>query len=101
MSEFTHEQIAQDIARQLAHDLQRPELATPNWHQIITEKRATFACTPDVLRPENQTSIPTLLLAGDYTASDYPATLEAAVRSGNMAAKLLIKNLKNKPLKSL
>jgi monoamine oxidase len=32
--------------------------------------------------------VPGLILAGDYTASDYPATLEAAVRSGVAAARL-------------
>lgn len=56
---------------------------------MITEKRATFSCTPGLIRPGNATALPGLVLAGDYTASDYPATLETAVRSATAAARLL------------
>ncbi|MGC4365267.1 hydroxysqualene dehydroxylase HpnE [Hydrogenophaga sp. R2] len=53
--------------------------------QTVTEKRATFACTPGVQRP-GQAVAPGLWAAGDYTEGPYPATLEAAVRSGVAAA---------------
>ena len=69
------------VATQLAQVLGRPELAAPLWTKVISEKRATFACTPGLLRPSNDIGIDGLALAGDYTASDYPATLESAVRS--------------------
>lgn len=59
--------------------------------KCIVEKRATFACTPRLRRPDNTTPIPGLFLAGDYTAGDYPATLEGAVRSGVQCARLLIR----------
>ncbi len=80
------EALAAAIANQLAQSLDMPALATPLWQQVISEKRATFSCTPGLVRPPNQTAVPGLWIAGDYTAGDYPATLEAAVRSGTQAA---------------
>ena len=59
--------------------------------KFITEKRATWSCTPDLPRPDNATPVVGLYLAGDYTAGDYPATLEAAVASGVKSARLLLK----------
>ncbi|MCX7893312.1 MAG: hydroxysqualene dehydroxylase HpnE [Burkholderiales bacterium] len=63
-----------------------PEL---RWSRVIAERRATFACTPGLRRPANPTALPGLALAGDYTESDYPGTLEAAVRSGLAAAAIV------------
>jgi len=82
--------LAAAIGAQLAQDLRRPELAAPQWSRVITEKRATFSCTPGLARPGNETPLPGVLLAGDYTASDYPATLETAVRSGIGAAAVIL-----------
>jgi squalene-associated FAD-dependent desaturase len=80
--------LADAVARQLAEAFRLPGLGAPLWSQVIAEKRATFACTPGLDRPGNESGLPNLLLAGDYTACDYPATLESAVRSGLAAAAL-------------
>jgi squalene-associated FAD-dependent desaturase len=81
-----HDALAASIAKQLADVFQKPELDTPQWTRIISEKRATFSCTPNLVRPANATGHRGLALAGDYTAGDYPATLESAIRSGISAA---------------
>lgn len=63
-----------------------PPLPSPRSQLVIRERRATFRCSPGLVRPAGQTPLPGLWLAGDYVASDYPATIEAAVRSGDAAA---------------
>lgn len=89
--ELDRTELATAVATQLAQVLGRPTLAEPLWSQVITEKRATFACTPALRRPAVDIGVPGLAIAGDYTACDYPATLEAAVRSGVAAAKSVLK----------
>ncbi|MDO5057474.1 MAG: hydroxysqualene dehydroxylase HpnE [Lautropia sp.] len=78
------------LQRQLTQLLKLP----PAGHiALIHEKRATFACTPErpVVPPGFlQPQLPGLVLAGDYSYGPYPATLEGAVRSGRMAAELLL-----------
>jgi squalene-associated FAD-dependent desaturase len=61
----------------------------PPW-QIVRERRATFAATPaqNARRPGAVTAWSNLLLAGDWTDTGLPATIEGAVRSGNRSADL-------------
>ncbi len=63
----------------------------PPW-QIVRERRATFAATPeqDALRPKPVTPLKNLFLAGDWTDTGLPATIEGSVRSGDRAAGLII-----------
>jgi squalene-associated FAD-dependent desaturase len=63
----------------------------PPW-QIVRERRATFAATPEenAKRPDARTKWTNLVLAGDWTATGLPATLESAVRSGHRAAEILM-----------
>lgn len=58
--------------------------------RIIKEKRATFAATPAMLarRPPGRTRIANLFLAGDWTDTGLPATIEGAIGSGHTAAAL-------------
>ncbi len=60
-------------------------------YRCVREKRATFAATPaqERLRPECRTRIGNLVLAGDWTATGLPATIEGAMRSGLAAASAL------------
>ena len=61
----------------------------PPW-QIVRERRATFAATPgeNAKRPDSRTAWSNLFLAGDWTRTGLPATIEGAIRSGNRAADL-------------
>jgi hydroxysqualene dehydroxylase len=65
--------------------------------QTITEKRATFACTPALDRPPQHIA-PALSACGDYVAGPYPATLEGAVRSGWAAGLVRAKKLNSTQL---
>lgn len=87
--ELSQAELAQKVIAELREEFGITE--NPLWHKVIAEKRATFACTPDLSRPDQQTPLPRLLLAGDYTKGDYPATLEGAVQSGLRCAELLSK----------
>ncbi|HET7158566.1 MAG TPA: hydroxysqualene dehydroxylase HpnE [Burkholderiales bacterium] len=81
---MTHGELAEVIHREIVDALgPLPPLA---WHQVIAEKRATLECSVGLQRPSTHTALPNVHLAGDYTAGDYPATLEGAVRSGIKAA---------------
>lgn len=79
------EQVMQDV-RQYTDINMEPEASL-----VIREKRATFSATPatERLRPDNMTPIKGLYLAGDYTQTGYPATLEGAVISGKLASQLI------------
>lgn len=74
------------VAAQLTDDLNLP---APLDARAIAERRATLAAVPDLKRAPNRTPWPNLVLAGDWTESGYPSTLETAVRSGRAAARAL------------
>ena len=80
-------------AAQLEDFLQRhPDWPAPLESLVIREKRATFRCEVGInsRRPGNATALANLWLAGDYTDTGYPATLEGAVRSGVQCAREII-----------
>ncbi|MEJ2059551.1 MAG: hydroxysqualene dehydroxylase HpnE [Gammaproteobacteria bacterium] len=83
------ERIADEIRRFL------PDLPEPEDGWVIREKRATFHCGvgSETDRPGNRTPLDGLWLAGDYTRTGLPATLEGAVRSGLECARAMTKQL--------
>lgn len=84
-----HEDLAQsDLAEAVHRELTTvlPHLPPPRWHRVIAERRATIASTVGLRRPTARTACARIFLAGDYVETEYPATLEAAVRSGTRAA---------------
>lgn len=76
-----------EAARVMGRNLGR----MPPW-RVIKEKRATIAQTPAMLRlrPQPETGIGNLFLAGDWTDTGLPATIESAIRSGYTAAQLAL-----------
>jgi hypothetical protein len=85
----------EDLARRLRADVARTldlgDTPLPAW-QIVKEKRATFAATPavDAIRPHARAAgLSNLVLAGDWTQTGLPATIEGALRSGETAAALI------------
>jgi hydroxysqualene dehydroxylase len=79
--------IGDAVSAQLSSALGLPP---PRDARVIAEKRATLAACPGLQRPPNVTPVQGFVLAGDWTDSDYPSTLEAAVRSGVAAARHLL-----------
>jgi squalene-associated FAD-dependent desaturase len=78
--------LAGSIWREVATVAKLPQTLPP-W-QIVRERRATFAATPeqDARRPGAHTAWANLVLAGDWTNTGLPATIESAIRSGHRAA---------------
>ena len=85
------EELAKTIWGEVARVTGLPETLPP-W-QIVRERRATFAATPaqDAKRPGAGTKWRNLILAGDWTDTGLPATIEGAIRSGNRAADMVAK----------
>ncbi len=83
------EQLARSIWGDICAALPLSE-PLPPW-QIVKEKRATFAATPEQVarRPQARTRWSNLVLAGDWTQTGLPATIEGAIRSGHTAAQMV------------
>ena len=91
--DWSNDQLVDVINDELARLF--PSWPQPVSSQVIREKRATFACHVNInqIRPTNQTAVNGLWLAGDFTQTGYPATLEGAVCSGVQCAQQIINQL--------
>ncbi len=92
-SAMTNEQLTAAVVREVAD--RYPHWPAPRETLVIRERRATFRSSVGVeaLRPRHATAVTGLWLAGDYTDTGYPATLEGAVRSGVQCARRIIRQL--------
>ncbi len=96
--DLSNEELTQRVRDEIARCY--PAWPAPYSSMVIREKRATFACRVGInaLRPSNATPVRGLWLAGDYTSTGYPATLEGAVRSGVECARQILATLKSMPI---
>jgi len=89
------EELARDIWRDICKVANLGEAVAegelPAW-QLVRERRATFEATPEqnALRPGPKTEWNNLFLAGDWTDTGLPSTIEGSIRSGNRAADLIL-----------
>ena len=89
---MTREEILSSAVRELAMFFPEVSRAKVLKSGVLKEARATFSVVPglDRFRPGNQTDWPGFYLAGDWTATEWPSTMEGAVRSGRLAAGTLM-----------
>jgi squalene-associated FAD-dependent desaturase len=89
-----HEEVQRRIVTEMATLFPAATQAALRRARVVTEHAATFSAVPGVdrWRPAQQSPLPNLFLAGDWTATDWPATMEGAVRSGYLAAEALLRH---------
>ena len=90
-----HEEVQQRIVAEMAQLFPAAAPEALRRARVVTEHAATFSAVPgvDQWRPAQATPIDNLFLAGDWTATGWPATMEGAVRSGYLAAEALLRRV--------
>ena len=93
IAEWSNEQIAEKVWSDAKHAFALRQDAMPSI-RVVKERRATFLQTPEevVRRPGARTRWPNIILAGDWTDTGLPATIDGAIYSGQRAAHVLLKN---------
>ncbi|MFO0826433.1 MAG: hydroxysqualene dehydroxylase HpnE [Gemmataceae bacterium] len=92
LRELGHDEVRRRIVAELGSMFPAVGRATLLRSKVVTEHTATFSAVPGVdrWRPTQTTPVANLMLAGDYTATGWPATMEGAVRSGYLAAEAIL-----------
>lgn len=94
-----NESVANLVSSEIRELLPRARDATLRRYRVVSEKNATFSVAPGVddHRPAQTTSLANLYLAGDYTRTGWPATMESAVRSGYLVADTILRRAGESP----
>lgn len=91
LATLTRDELVAIAVREVAEALPAARAATLTRATVVREKQATFSLSPgQPERPPNRTPVPGLVLAGDWTDTGLPGTIESAVRSGHAAADVII-----------
>jgi uncharacterized protein with NAD-binding domain and iron-sulfur cluster len=87
-----HDEVERRVVAELRRLFPAAAAAAVLRARVVTEHAATFSAVPGVdrWRPSQRSPIPDLFVAGDWTATGWPATMEGAVRSGYLAAEALL-----------
>jgi squalene-associated FAD-dependent desaturase len=90
-----HDEVVAEVRRDLAAIWPAAEGAELKHSRVLTNRAAVFSVLPglDRLRPAQQTPVHNLFLAGDWTSTGWPATMEGAVRSGFLGVDAILKSL--------
>jgi uncharacterized protein with NAD-binding domain and iron-sulfur cluster len=90
-----HDEVQRRVVAELSRLFPRALEATLRRGRVVTEHAATFSAVPGVdrWRPAQASPLENLFVAGDWTATGWPATMEGAVRSGYLAAEALLKRV--------
>lgn len=90
-----HEEIKRQVVEELSRLLPAAQPGALLRARVVVEHAATFSAVPgvDQWRPVQTSPVENLLLAGDWTATGWPATMEGAVRSGYLAAEALLRKM--------
>ena len=91
----TQQEVIDQVVRELAEVFPQAGQAVLLHARLVTEHRAVFSARPGAerLRPAQQTPIANVQLAGDWTRTGWPSTMEGAVRSGYLAAENVLRHL--------
>jgi len=88
-----HQAVVEEVRRDLAAIFPQTRQTRLRHFRVVTQREAVFSATPEFesLRPGQATADPRLFLAGDWTDTGWPSTMEGAVRSGYLAAEELLR----------